>query len=131
MADLTVHIVTPERAVYSGFASDVRLPGWNGEMQVLPEHEVLLSLLRGGIVQITTPAGPLRYVVGRGFAEVTGGQVTLLADHCESADEGIDKGAAQATMQECERRLGEIQEDTPEWDAISEEREIAVARLMA
>ena len=31
MADLTVDIVTPEKIVFSGPASEVRVPGWNGE----------------------------------------------------------------------------------------------------
>jgi len=130
MADLTVYIVTPERTVYSGPASDVSLPAWEGEMQVMPEHELLLALLRGGIVTLATPQGPQRWVVGRGFAEVTAVQVTILADQCEEP-EGVDKAAAQAAMQDCERRLGECRDDTPEWDAISEEHEIAVARLSA
>ncbi len=130
MADLNVSVVTPEREVYSGPASEVRVPGWEGEFDVLPGHDLVLALMRGGIIHIASPQGALRYIVGRGFAEVSGDLVTVLTDSCASADD-VDKSAALADLASVEKVLGESSADTPAWDAAIEQREILQARLNA
>ena len=38
MADLQVDIVTPEKLVFSGIASEVLAPGWDGQFDVLQGH---------------------------------------------------------------------------------------------
>ena len=130
MAELNVSVVTPEREVYSGPASEVRVPGWEGEFDVLPGHDLVLALMRGGVVHIATPQGALRYIVGRGFAEVSGDLVTVLTDSCESAED-VDKAAALTELAAAEKTLGESSADTPAWDAAVERREILQARLNA
>src|SRR5690606_13544136 len=130
MAELNVSVVTPEREVYSGPASEVRVPGWEGEFDVLPGHDLVLALMRGGVVHIATPQGALRYIAGRGFAEVSGDLVTVLTDSCESAED-VDKAAALTELAAAEKTLGESSADTPAWDAAVERREILQARLNA
>lgn len=125
---LEVHIVTPEREVFSGTASDVTVPGWEGEYQVLPGHDLVLSLLRGGIAVVTTDEGSQRYVLGRGFAEVTGDRVVLLADSCETPD-AVDKDAAATDLAEAEAAMGNTSDTAEEWDLIEARRELAQARL--
>ena len=49
MADLQVDIVTPQKLIYSGSASEVRAPGWEGQFDVLPGHSLFLALLHGGV----------------------------------------------------------------------------------
>ena len=130
MADLTVAIVTPEREVYSGPASDVRAPGWDGEFDVLPSHDMFLALLRGGIVSLVTPQGPKRWVVGRGFAEVGNDRVVILTDRCEPVEQ-IDKTTIQSELETAEKALTETSEGSPAWEASAEKREIALGRLFA
>jgi F-type H+-transporting ATPase subunit epsilon len=121
---LNVDIVTPERLVFSGPASEVQLPGWKGQFCALEQHELSLALLRGGIL-IT--AGQ-QWVVGRGFAEITGQQVTILVDHCEAvgtaeaATARLDYAAAEAT-------LAQSTEGTLEWRRATEKMELAQARM--
>ena len=84
--ELQLDIVTPAASVYSGPATEVILPAWDGELGVYPQHDTLLALLRAGTCTVTTPTGQLRYVVGRGFADIGSGSVTLLTDSCEPVD---------------------------------------------
>ena len=127
MSQLHVDIVTPERLVFSGEATEVRAPGWNGQFGALGGHTVTLSLLRAGLVTVIT-ADQQRLVVGRGFAEIGPDRVTLLVDHCEDAA-GADKSAAQTALQEATAQLGQAAEGSGTWDAAEEQMELAMALL--
>jgi len=130
MADLEVHIVTPEREIYNGPASNVRVPGWEGEFDVLPGHDMFLALVKGGVLYLTTPGGAKRYVIGRGFAEVGDDKVVVLTDTCEQG-ESIDKAAAKTELETAEHVLAEGVEGTREWDLAIEKRDIALAKIFA
>ena len=122
---VTVDIVTPERLVYSGPATEVQLPGWNGQFCALEQHELSLALLRGGIIL----AADQRLVVGRGFAEITGNQVTILVDHCEDAGT-VSTAQAQADYAEAESALGNSHEGNADWINATEKMELAQARML-
>ena len=93
--ELTVEIVTPEAAIFSGPAREVILPAWEGQMGVLPDHDTLLSLLKSGTCEVFTEGGSQRWVIGRGFADLGGSHVTLLTDRAVPIDQ-IDKSGAAA-----------------------------------
>src|SRR5687768_1513660 len=101
---LQVEIVTPERSAYSGQASEVILPAWDGEMGVYPDHDAVLALLRAGACTVTDPSGVHRFVVGRGFVEVGPSRVNILTDSCVRANE-VDKAKAQKDLAEAEQEL--------------------------
>ena len=128
MASIQLDIVTPQRLVFSGEVSEVRVPGWEGEFGVLPEHELFLSLVRGGVVRLVTPQGEQRFVVGRGFAEAGPERVTVLTDSCLEADQ-VDKAAAQQDLAAAEKALTELSAEDPEWDAAEEKLELARGKL--
>lgn len=129
MADLQVEIVTPRKAVYSGKATEVRIPAWDGEMGVLPGHDIVLALLRGGVLTLVgSEQGDLRLVVGRGFVEVGPDRVTILADVCERAEE-VDKNAASAAISTAEETMIGIDTASVEYKAAEERVEVARARL--
>jgi len=121
---LTVDIVTPERLVFSGPASEVQLPGWKGQFCALEQHELSLALLRGGIII----AADQRLVVGRGFAEITGNQVTILVDHCEEVGT-VSATDAQADYAAAEAALAESADGSSARQAATEKMELAQARM--
>jgi F-type H+-transporting ATPase subunit epsilon len=121
---LTVDIVTPERLVFSGPASEVLLPGWNGQFGALEQHELALALLRGGIII----AADQKLVVGRGFAEITGTQVTILVDHCENAGT-VSPAQAQSDYTAAESALGTSHAGSADWNQATEQMELAQARM--
>ena len=130
MAELTIDIVTPTALVFTGKATAIRVPGWEGEFEVLEGHDTLLSLLRGGITTVTTASGETRYITGRGFVEAGPDRVTLLADSCILASEA-DKTTAHADIEAGEAIKLDTFAGSAEWDAAEEKAELARARLEA
>ncbi len=57
MANLVVHLVTPEREVWTGEASFVIARGVDGDLGVLPGHAPLLAALAVGPVFIEADGG--------------------------------------------------------------------------
>lgn len=128
---LSLQIVTPVREVFAGEAADVVVPGFEGEFQVLPGHDLLLSLLRGGVLSFRDAAGKeQRFVVGRGFAEAGGDRVTVLTDRCDSTA-GIDKHQAERDRQAAEKAMVDTDASSAERVFAEEQYELAVARLQA
>ena len=106
--DLT--IVTPSGPAYRGDVDSVVLPGSEGDFGVLPGHERFLSALRVGEVQIKT-GGQTQYAAASdGFAEVSGGHVTVLVDSCELSGD-IDNARAELARQRAEQGLAALDRD--------------------
>jgi len=127
---LQVDIVTPEASAFSGEASEVILPAWEGQLGVYPGHDSLLSLIRAGRCVVTTTTGVRRYVVGRGFAEIGPDHVTILTDRFESLED-VDKARAQADLEAAEKELLESEASSERWNQAEIALEHARARLAA
>lgn len=125
---LTVDIVTPERSVYSGPATEVLVPGWDGQFDVLPEHTQYLSLLRGGVLDVAAPDGRKRFVIGRGFVEAGPERVTVLTDACTPV-EAVDVEAARSELAELEAELGKANSFEAGFEGLEERLEIARAKV--
>ena len=83
MADLQVDIVTPRKAVFSGKAGTAVLPGWEGQMGILPGHAALLSELADGTLSVTLKGQTQSFHITGGFVEVRNNHVRVLADKAE------------------------------------------------
>lgn len=107
---LAVHIVTPEREVWSGKATMVGARGTEGEVGILAGHAPLLIRLAIGVIRIQAAEGPLRAVVDGGFLHVTTQEgvtrVDVLASHAELESE-IDREVARKRLEEAQRHLQE------------------------
>jgi F-type H+-transporting ATPase subunit epsilon len=106
---LEVHVVTPEREIWSGEAAMVIARGVEGEVGILPQHAPLLIRLAVGPLRIRTDGTEEEAVVDGGFLHVTTTEgvtrVDVLASYAEMAGQ-IDLRAAEARVQELQRRLG-------------------------
>ena len=81
MATFPFELVSPDRAMYSGPAQAVVVPGEEGDFQVLADHAPLLTSVRPGVVGIDDAAGRHhRIFVRGGFAEVHTLGLVLLAE---------------------------------------------------
>jgi F-type H+-transporting ATPase subunit epsilon len=78
-ATFNFELVTPERLVFSGEASQVVVPGAEGDFAVLPGHSPFISTLRPGILAVTLPQGRLQLLVKKGVAEADPTRLTVLA----------------------------------------------------
>lgn len=116
MAKLEVHVVAPEREVFTGEADMVLAKGTEGDVGILPGHAPMLVRLAIHPVRLYA-GGQVRdtILVDGGFLHVTPGEgeeptrVDVLADHAALPQE-IDVAAARARADELRRRAEETGE---------------------
>lgn len=99
-------VVTPEKQLLREKVVEVQLPGADGYMGVLPGHAPLLTELGVGELTYRTTGGSDATVLAvlRGFAEVLGDRVTVLAETAERAAE-IDVARAERALKRAQERL--------------------------
>ena len=102
-ATFNFELVTPERLVFSGEATQVVVPGAEGDFAVLVGHAPFISTLRPGILEVTLPQGSQRLLVKKGVAEADPTRLTVLAQTAVPVEEL--QGARLAS----ELRLAEAQ----------------------
>ena len=82
MADImNFDLVSPERSLASFVATEVQIPGSEGDMTVMLNHAPILTTLRPGVLSVSGADGVSEYVITGGFAEVTAEGVTVIAEH--------------------------------------------------
>lgn len=98
-----VHIVTPEREVWSGETPLLIARGIDGMVGILAGHMPILVQLAVGPLRITQDAGDIVAIIDGGFLHVASeGGVTradVLASGAELADE-VDMNAARHRLEE-------------------------------
>ena len=95
---IDLEIVGPEKLLLSRPVDMVVIPGSEGDMGVLANHQPMIVLLRGGTIRLyqgETVTDTL--FVSGGFAEVTADRITVLADEVIPL--------AEVSRAEAERRL--------------------------
>ncbi len=110
MAGLDVHLVTPEREVWTGEASFVVVRGVDGDLGILPGHTPLLAALAVGPVFIDADGSRTAAVVDGGFLHVAHEddttRVDILAEHAVLEDE-----VGGEDLTEFERHAEELREE--------------------
>jgi len=86
-ATFNFELVTPERLVFSGEASQVVVPGAEGDFAVLVGDAPFISTLRPGILEVTLPQGSQRLLVKKGVAEADPTRLTVLAQTAVPVEE--------------------------------------------
>ena len=80
MAMMQYDLVSPERSLASGQASEVRIPGSEGDMTAMADHAPVITTLRPGVLTIVSDQGTAEFMVTGGFAEVTATGTSVLAE---------------------------------------------------
>jgi F-type H+-transporting ATPase subunit epsilon len=103
---MRVEIVSPERVLYEGEATQVitrTLDG--GEIAFLADHAPFVGALADSHTRIFLVDGSVQDIaVHGGFVEVSSNHVSILSDAAELAED-IDIGRAEATKEWAENRL--------------------------
>lgn len=93
-------LVSPERRLASLVATEVQIPGADGDMTAMEGHTPTITTLRPGILRVLAADGAKSYVVTGGFAEITAAGVSVLAERAvpvEEANAGLlDQLVAEA-----------------------------------
>ncbi len=101
MADtMQFDLVSPERRLASIQATEVQIPGADGDMTAMAAHAPTITTLRPGVLRVVHGGSTDEYVVIGGFAEITPEGVTVLAERAmprgEMTQEMFDTLVAEA-----------------------------------
>lgn len=117
MNKIKLKIVTPEKVIFDGEVEEILVPGSEGELGILPEHEPLLSVLKVGEMRIKKGNEWDHFALMGGFIEVRpDSQVKILANAAEHADD-IDEARAIQAKERAENLLKEKRENVSFTDA--------------
>lgn len=119
-------LVSPERQLVSGEATQVVVPGAEGQFTVLAKHSPFLSTLKPGILEVTMADGTTdRIFVRGGFADANPEGLSLLAEEAqrvedmdmasldqsiENAREDVADAKSDAAKTSAETRLAQLEE---------------------
>ena len=99
---LQFDLVSPERRLASIAATEVQVPGAEGDMSAMEGHAPVITILRPGILRATSADGVKAYVVSGGFAEITATSISVLAEQAVPLEEMtsamMDQMVADATL---------------------------------
>ena len=104
MADtLKLSVVTPEGSLFSGEASFIAAPAWDGEVGILPGHAAMIAALGTGELRIEHDESGTktvdRYAVRGGFLQVLDNEVTLLVTEAKTPD-GLEAPVIKGELEE-------------------------------
>ncbi|MGQ3672403.1 F0F1 ATP synthase subunit epsilon [Xanthobacter sp. TB0136] len=110
MATLSFELVSPEKLVFSGEATEVIIPGAEGEFGVLAGHGPFVGMLKPGILTIRAAGAAERFFVRGGFAEVNASGLTVLAEEAISTED-LDPSHIQQQIQNAREDLADAKGD--------------------
>ena len=97
---LQFDLVSPEKRLASSPATEVVIPGAEGELTVMEGHAPFITTLRPGVLRAVTPSGVKSFIVTGGFAEINQQAISVLAERAIPVEEAtgtvIDELAEEA-----------------------------------
>ena len=137
---MQLDIVTPTRRLQSIETEEVRLPcetervripGAEGEFEVLPGHAPFIATIGTGILSFAVGGKEIQLMVSGGFCDVDRDKVSVM---CEAASliEEVDAAHAERTLQDAEKKmqeLGAVAFDDSSYQQLRTEAERATSNL--
>lgn len=105
---LQLEIVTPEARVYEQTVDSVVLPTTTGQIQVLPGHIPLLTMLAEGELAAYRGTAVEFLAVDKGFCKVQGDRVSVLTEGALDVQK-LDMAAIEAARARAEKALADGQ----------------------
>ena len=77
---LKVSVISPERTLFDGDATQVVAPAYDGEVGILTGHAPMMALLGCGTLRITEGGAERRFTVEGGFLQVVDDHVRVVTE---------------------------------------------------
>jgi F-type H+-transporting ATPase subunit epsilon len=77
---LKVSVISPERTLFDGDATQVVAPAYDGEVGILTGHAPMMALLGRGTLRVTVSGGEHRFSVAGGFLQVVDDHVRVVTE---------------------------------------------------
>ncbi len=75
-------VLTPEKEIYQGEITSVKVPGISGQFEILNNHAPIVAALGQGDVRVIDTKGEkLIFKIKKGFVEVLKNEVSLLVQN--------------------------------------------------
>ncbi|MDB5659179.1 MAG: synthase subunit epsilon [Cypionkella sp.] len=84
---LQFDLVSPERRLASVVATEVQIPGADGDLTAMEGHSPTITTLRPGVLKVVSAEGTKSFVVTGGFAEISADSVSVLAERAIPVEE--------------------------------------------
>jgi len=107
---LHVEIVSPEKPLFSGTATAVVAPAYDGEVGILPKHAPMLAQL--GVGEVRVSSGTLGgdhteyFAVSGGFIETSDNHVIILTEIAK-APADVDKATIEEELKASREKLAD------------------------
>ena len=76
---MKITVLTPDKEVFEGTISSVKVPGIGGQFEILSNHAPIVSALGSGEVRLIKQGGErMTFSIEKGFIEVLRNNVSLL-----------------------------------------------------
>ena len=81
---MNITVLSPDRKIFEGSITSVKVPGVAGQFEVLNNHAPIVSALGEGEVRILKEGGEkMTFQIEKGFLEVLHNEVSLLVQGVE------------------------------------------------
>lgn len=78
---MKLEIITPEKKLYSGDVTAVKLPGADGSFGILNNHAPIIASLKKGTVKVTEASNKIEnFEINGGVVEVQNNNIIVLAE---------------------------------------------------
>ena len=76
---MNITVLSPDQEIFNGEITSVKVPGVNGQFEILNNHAAIVSALVEGQVRILKQGGEkMTFDIEKGFLEVLNNEVSLL-----------------------------------------------------
>lgn len=125
---IALEIITPVKVVLSTEVDEVSAPGALGEFGVLPGHVSFITTLEPGLVKYSHGGSAKNYFISGGLFNVEGDKARVLTHSAEDPSK-IDKSEAKQQVEDLEKIISGLDEDSEELPELNKKLKIAQTRF--
>ena len=99
MKSYNLELITPGKVVYKDQVESVIMPGYDGELGILADHEPGVIQLKPGIVSIRKKDKVLKYIILSGYAQISKAYLGIYVESAEKPEDiNINESKAKVDL---------------------------------